>query len=442
MFPRALLCFLLPCLAGGLVAFVWTPLDRHQTEEYFELAQAPPGAESSLFRPPGYVAFLRGVGELSGGLSEGKYAPVYLAQGVLLGLAAVGFFLAAARWLPLSAASLLALAFGCHPLMVLLAGYVHYDLLHVTFLVWLSLAVMNALAGARPSLGWALAAGLLAGLTTLIRPMTLLFPAVLLLMLCWRRGPDGQRRWLAAVVCLAAMGLTVAPRTWENYQRTGRFIPVNAQSGSALWPMTETALRPTSDNFPWVPLWSVHGVSLLEPKLGADAKAPDVFFRRPLEVDDVLRARARAQLAAQPGVYLNNVFHNFVFFWTGDSRQLVRAFLFYQPAEHSPPPENFSMRYFEILSAALHLLGAAGLVLAFWRREDSLCWLGAALLTLWLAHSLVYLDARYLYAEIPFLFWFSAYALRASLPARWPRAEVAAGGLLAASFLGLVLVLI
>jgi hypothetical protein len=134
MFPRALLCFLLPCLAGWLVAFVWTPLERHQAEEYFELAQAPAGTESSLFRPPGYVAFLRGVGDLSGGLRINQYAPVYLAQGVVLGLTAVGLFLLVRRWLSPAAACLLALAFGFHPLAVLLVGYVHYDLLHVAFL--------------------------------------------------------------------------------------------------------------------------------------------------------------------------------------------------------------------------------------------------------------------------------------------------------------------
>jgi hypothetical protein len=271
--------------------------------------------------------------------------------------------------------------------------------------------------------------------------MTLLFPAFLFFMLCGKRGPGRRRAWLAGAICVAVMALTIAPRTWGNYQRTGNFIPVNAQSGAALWPMTEAPLRANSDNFPWIALWQENGAALLRAKLGDDAVASDVFFRRPVEVDEILRARAHAQLAAQPGVYLGNVVHNALFFWTGDSRRLVRAFLFYQPAERSPPPENFAMRYFEAFSAVLHLLGVVGFILAFWRCEESLCWPGTVFLTLWLAHSLVYLDARYLYAELPFLILFSAYALRSFLPLRWPRGEVAAGALLAGSFLGLVSVL-
>ncbi|HTB62863.1 MAG TPA: DUF2142 domain-containing protein [Opitutales bacterium] len=441
MLRRLLLSFLVPCVASWIVTLVWQPLARHQSEEYFELAQAPAG-ESSLFRPPGYITFLRGVGAVTGGLHEEDYLPVYLAQGVVLGLASVGLFLLALRWLQPAAACLLALAFGIHPLAVILTGYVHYDLLHLALLIWLSLAVVHSFGGEKPSLPWASVAGVLCALTTLTRPMTLIFPLVLAIMIVWNGKVERRRAWMAGLVCLATMLVVIAPRTWSNYQRTGRFIPINAQSGAALWPMTETALHPTSENFPWVALWEKRGPKLLREKLGADAEDPDVFMRRPVEVDDILRQAAIRQLRAQPGVYLGNVFDNVRFFWTGDSRLFVRTFLNYQFANKRPPPATAATNYFSAYTALLHLLGAFGLVLAVWRKEKTLIWVGAVFLTLWLAHSVVYLDARYLYAELPFLLCFASYGLREIIPKRWPRDLVAGGTLTILSILGLVLVLL
>lgn len=441
MLQRLLLVFLVPCLAGWVVAGIWQPLERNQAEEYFELAQAPAG-ESSLFRPPGYAEFLRDVGRLSGGLVKNDYRNIYFAQGLLLGLAAVGLFLIAQRWLQPGAAFLLALAFGCHPLAIILVGYVHYDLLHLTLLIWLSLAVVHALGGEAPSLPWTIAAGVIGALTTLTRPMTLIFPFVLALVLLWRNHPERRKNWMAGAVFAVAMLLTIAPRTWANYQRSGQFIPVNAQTGAALWPMTVAPIRATSDNFPWVDLWGKQGAPLLREKLGIEGEAKDVFQRRPVEVDAILRAHAKEQLRAQPEVYFSNVLRNAVFFWMGDSRQTVRAFLFYQFVDRSPPPQTFATRYFSAYSALLHLFGALGLALAFWRKECTLLWLGAVFLSLWLAHSLVYLDARYLYAELPFLICFAGYGLREIFPARWPRDQVAGGALLALSALGLILVLL
>ncbi len=441
MLRRLLLVFLLPCLAAWVVAFVWQPLERHQAEEYVELAQAPAG-ESSLFRPPGYVAFLRGVGLIDGGLQKENYRPIYLAQGLLLGLAAVGMLLVAQRWLQPMAATLLGLALGLHPLGIILAGYVHYDMLHLALLVWFSYAVQCAWEGKAPSFCWAAAAGILGALTTLTRPMTLIFPGVLILAIAGNHGGKCRRAWAAGGIFLAAMLLTLAPRTWSNYQRTGKFIPINAQTGAALWPMTEAPLHPTSENFPWVALWEKNGAQLLTEKLGASAEDKDLFMRQPVEVDAVLRARAAEQLRAQPAVYFNNVLHNALFFWTGDSRQIVRAFLFYQIAEHSPPPRNAATAYFVLYTACLHGLAFAGLALAAWRKERALIGMGTVFLTLWVAHSLVYLDARYLYAELPFLIGFASYGLREMLPKRWSRDMVAAGGLLGLSFLGLWLLLL
>jgi 4-amino-4-deoxy-L-arabinose transferase-like glycosyltransferase len=440
LMTRLAVCFLVPMLVAALVAVVWVPLARQQAEEYLELALAPIG-ESSLLRPPGYVAFLRLVGAFTGGLDLLNFRAIYLAQAVLPGLGAVAVFLVARRFLEESAACLLALAFGCHPLVVVLVGYVHYDGLHISLLALSSLCVVNAFGGERPALRWALVAGVVVGLATLTRPVTLLFPATLALALRWLSGTP-RERWLGWATFTAAMALTLAPRTINNFYRTGRFIPVNAQAGAAFWPMTESALNPDSDNFPWVPLWQQRGAAALAPRLGSAASNPEIFQQQPGSVDEALLSLAAERFRAEPRVYFQNVAHNLVFFWTGDSRRVIREFLFCQFAEKSPPANAPAVRYFIYLSAALHLLAAAGLLRGWSRRNPVILLAGSLFLALWVMHALVYLDARYLYASLPFLFWFAAYGLREMLPLRFRQRDLFVAGILCgASILGLGLLL-
>ncbi len=433
---RLLICLLVPGFAAWLMATVWQPLELHQAEEYVALAQTP-NAPSSLLRPPGYVAFLRIVGGLAGGLHADSYWPVYLAQAGLLGVATAAFFLVARRWMEEPAACVLALAFGCHPLALVLAGYLHYDLLHLVLLVLTSWCLVNGFGSPRILWLWVVLAGVAAGLTTLTRPMTLALPAVLAFALWWLRG-DEWRRWaLAWAVCVVVMGLTIAPRTLGNFERTGRVIPVNAQTGAAFWPMTDVLLHPTSDNFPWVNEWHENGEPLAASQLGPAASRGDAFMTMTLPMDDLLKARAWEIFRAQPSVYFENVAANLLFFWTGDSRRFIRAFLFYQVADRPSAIAVWVVGYYVLASVVLHTLAAYGFVLAWWRRERPLVLAGSVFLTLWFVHALVYLDARYLYAGLPFFLWFAAYGLRELLRGRWRRDLVAAACLAGLSFTGL-----
>jgi hypothetical protein len=429
------LCFLLPGMVAWALATVWVPLELHQAEEYLTLAQSPDGGYS-LLRPPGYVFFLHWLDVLSGGFSPGAYGPIYFVQSVLLGLATVVFFLVARRWLDSAAACVLALAFGCNPLSLVLAGYIHYDLLHLALLVFTCGSLVKGFGEPRIAWRWVVCAGILAGLATLTRPMTLLFPAVLAGALTWLRGHASRRAALAWLVCATVMGLTLAPRILENYQRTSRLLPVNAQTGAAFWPMTVMPLHPTSDNFPWITVWSAAGDALVRSHLGPAAAHPDIFVTQPLVMDDLCKADAWARFQAQPAVYFKNVAANLLFFWTGDSRRFIQAFLFYQIAERPSRTAAWAVGYFAVANAVLHLLAAGGLVLAWLRRERALVLASTIFVTLWLVHSLVYLDGRYLYAGLPFFFWFAAYGLRELLPCRWPRDLTAASLLAGLSFIG------
>lgn len=103
----------------------------------------------------------------------------------------------------------------------------------------LALVVLAAAARSRALWGWLLA-GLLMGLTSLVRPETLLAGPFLLLWLCLRGRPPvgGLRRWgawrptiAAALALCAAWALAVAPAAAINISRGGGRTLISSQGG-------------------------------------------------------------------------------------------------------------------------------------------------------------------------------------------------------------------
>ena len=409
---RLLACFFFPFALSILIALLFEPLQLYQAEEYLSLALQPSGAPSSIFRPPGYVAFLHLINVAGGGINAGRLAPVYICQGLVLGLATAAWYITARRWLAATPAWLLALAFGCNPLVVVLVGYIHYDLLHLGLSVLAGLLLVRAFADHAANPRRAGLAGLACGALTLIRPMTLAEPAFLALALGLQaRGAKSCGAWLAWAVFFLAMAATIAPRTWSNYARTGRFIPVNAQTMAAFWPMFEEPIRPDSDNFPWIKIWFHRGVPLLEKQAGSAALDPNYATTHPLVLEDVLGFRLRGLIRTQPGVYFSNLAHNALFFWTGDSRMRIRTFVFYQYQDRYAHPITWAADFFIISSALLHVCGALGLGLGLWRRDPTVTILASLFICLWIVHSMAYLDYRYLYVKFPFMLWFTGYLI-------------------------------
>ena len=407
---RLFACFIFPSVLSILVALVFQPIQLHQAEEY--LALALQSGATPVGRPPGYVAFLRIIDVLAGKISANRLAPVYIGQGVVLGLATMVWYITACRWLASLPAWLMALAFGCNPLMIVLVGYIHYDMLHVGLSVLTGLLLIWAFAGHAASRPWAVCAGIACGALTLVRPMTLVEPIFLALALCLRPKPARQcAAWLAWVIFSVAMATTLIPRTWSNYTRTRRFFPVNAQFWSQIWPMFEEPIHPNSDNFPWVPLWYRRGLPLLEKKVGAAALDPDYVELHQLVREDVCRSRIRELIRTQPWVYFSNFVHNALFFLTGDSRRRIQTFVFYQDQDSYVFPATWAASFFVVSSALLRIGGVLGLALGLWRRDPTVMMLASLFVCFWMTHSLVYLDYRFLYIKLPFLLWFNAYLL-------------------------------
>lgn len=83
-----------------------------------------------------------------------------------------------------------------------------------------------------------LAAGLLLGMATLVRPMALLLPFVfaasLLLGGGWRRD-ELMPQLRLGVLAFVALGAVLAPWVWRNYQLYGGLVLVSTNSGTILW---------------------------------------------------------------------------------------------------------------------------------------------------------------------------------------------------------------
>jgi hypothetical protein len=410
---RLLSCFLFPLFLSVLISLLYRPLKaQFMAEEYLDLARQSSGVPSSLLRPPGYVAFLHFINVVSGGINLDRLAPVYIGQGVGLGLATVAWYITACRWLAALPAWLMALAFGCNPLVVAMVGYIHYDILHLGMSVLTGLLLVWTFANNPVHPRRAILAGITCGTLTLIRPMTLIEPAFLALalgLLAWRTRSHGV--WLAWAAFSFAMIATIAPRTWSNYARTGRFIPVNAQTMAALWPMLEKPIKQDSNSFPWIYLWINCGRPLLEKQVGAAAFDINYLTSHPLVVEDVFAARIRELIHTRARVYLSNIAHNALFFWSGDSRMIIRAFVSLQDRKIYVIQPAWAIGFLIVSSALLHVCGAMGLVLGLWRRDPAVTILASLFICLWFAHSMVYLDYRYLYVKVPFLFWFTGYLM-------------------------------
>jgi hypothetical protein len=409
---RLLACFVFPLVLSVLIALLFEPLRLYQAEDYLGLARQSSSVPSSLFRPPGYVAFLRFINAAEGPISNERAWPIYIGQGLVLGLATVAWYVMACRWLAPSAACLMALAFGCNPLMVVLVGYIHYDILHVGLSVLVGLLLVRTFASHTASPRWALLAGIAGGTLTLVRPMTLLEPAFLALALgLLVKMAGSSRTWLAWAVFSLAMAATIAPKTWSNYVRTGQFIPVNAQFWSQLWPMFEEPIKLTSENYPWISLVPRRLAPLVAKRIGSANPEEGNGIIHPLTIESICRSRVRELIPTRCGLYCSNFVHNAVFFLTGDSRLRIRSFVFLQIQDIYIHPTTWATDFFIGSSALLHVCGVLGLALGLWRRDPTVTILASLFICLWLVHSMVYLDYRFVYVKFPFMLWFTGYLM-------------------------------
>jgi hypothetical protein len=199
---------------------------RGYTYDFFGLRQATP---LQAFMPPLFVGFVY----LCLKFSANPPLIFALAQAFLSALTCLAIY-----WLAVElsrnriVALLAALGVACYPVLILMVTVPASLTLHLTVLAW-ALA-FTALLARWPSVGYALAAGVLWGAMGLGRPAALAFLPCMLLWLALNR--DANRRWLRdGIVMIAAAALMVVPWTIRNAAVLGRFVPVATNGGFVFW---------------------------------------------------------------------------------------------------------------------------------------------------------------------------------------------------------------
>jgi 4-amino-4-deoxy-L-arabinose transferase-like glycosyltransferase len=236
-------------LAFGLLYWVDKPL-THDEREYLALAEglaegrgfgyrdAPTGTAAQFGRAPGYPVFLAALGA---GTTQATAAParVKVMQAILgaFGVCLIAFaaFQAAGPRAGIAAAWISAV----YPPLVWIPAYVLsetvYSLLAVGTALTLQASVEAWTPGSsrehstRGALGLALGAGILCGLSILVRPAMLFFVPLVAVWLLWRPIPR------AALALLLGTTVVVAPWTVRNYRTYGRFVLVASEGGVTFW---------------------------------------------------------------------------------------------------------------------------------------------------------------------------------------------------------------
>ena len=228
-------------LAFGLGYWVNEPLTRDE-QEYLSLARSLAAGRGFVYdaallentrdqfdRAPGYPAFLALAGG-GGGVTTGVPESVKIVQAMVgaVGVVLVGWLaghLAGSR-----SATIAAWIAACYPPLVAISARAFSEALFwpigLAAAALLSLAVRET---STPVSRTAAIAGVIAGVGALVRPAMIVFVALAVLWLLWRRRP-------ARLIAFAlGAALVIAPWTVRNYLVDGRAVLVAADGGVNFW---------------------------------------------------------------------------------------------------------------------------------------------------------------------------------------------------------------
>lgn len=433
------------------------------TDEYFMLGiklrvngtLGPAADEPSALRPPGYPGFIAGSLMLLGPDPARTSASTFwreaervlsLAQAFLLAASAAVLYLWLSSRLGRLAALTAGVLLGLNAHSLALVGLWHYDLLHWLSLLLACWATERALRAPRPAVALA-GAGLLWGLSNLVRPVTLLLPAFLLLAWwLWQRVP--LRIALVWSLCLAAgMAAAIAPWTARNWRVTGRMVAVVDHPWTTLWGQTVKPLDPDPNRYVWFELYLRDLLPIFTRVTGAASYDYVLQNRLAGELDSAFREQALRNLREHPLVYVRNVALSLVSFGTGFGSVLVTTRSHLQwclppPMPGEPPAvrqswfipgstQDFHPRQLGQVYAALGwlvtALAAAGVLAGARRGEPQLVLASTVLGAIGITQSLFFLSMMHYYVKWPFLLALAACWLDGLERSRLGLAAVARG---------------
>lgn len=264
-----------------------------------------------VFRTPGYPALLAGLFLVTGDDPRDRW-PLLAARflGAILGTIAVGLVAAVARELFAPQAALAAaLLAAIEPLTV---GTSIFILTECPFTVCmlgqlLAMIVAERQDDATRRHAGAFAAGVLAGLGTLIRPSWLLFTP-LCGMLGVATSRERMRMLWFALAMQAGLMVTMCPWWVRNWLETGRYVPTTLQVGASLYDGLNPQATGASD-MRFVPAFR-------RAQEEADAREPHPIGNFELRLEWRMRDAALAWAAENPGRVLTLAVVKFWRMWS------------------------------------------------------------------------------------------------------------------------------
>nr|CAI78517.1 hypothetical protein [uncultured bacterium] len=279
-----------------------------------------------------------------------------------------------------------------------------------------------------------LLSGICWGLTTLIRPTTLILPVFFLVFLVFYFKKDTKKIVPSIMMFSLGMLLAVFPQTCKNYSKTHRMIPVNAQAWTVLWANTVERGEVSQNHFNWLNVWSSKGMPIYQRVTNEESYYFLNIIKYNMELEDAFKAEAISHLIHQPQVFVKNVAQNFGSFFMNINSVTINIFQALQERDRDfidirewvrpGHPQGFhpmlAQRLFEVLHFLLLLLSVFGITIAFLRKEKTVLFLFCMFLCFAFAHAITTADFMYYYIKMPFFIFFAGYAITCAAQMKTP----------------------
>jgi hypothetical protein len=351
--------------------------------------------QPSIFRPPGYPGFVAAtlwIGDMISAPKESSSPRsaerdrriVVFAQGILLGVMAAALFAWAASWNGVVVAASIAFAATLNPFSLALANVATYHLLFVVLLTFATLALFLLRGSTRSSAPGALGAGLLWGLTCLVKPVALLIPFFIapLMLIRWP-----LRSAIRSIVLIGVgMTLIVGPYAARNTLVTGQPF-VTAQGGVVFWGSSVEKMAPDQSFLEWQPIWWKYGMPTFSRITGSADYSEPLQNAYALQLNAEFWKEAKQNIIAAPGIYLHNVVRNFISF-NLDPMEFWNKFF----VAHNKQLVHVLS---EIWIICLMLLSAAGVIWGCMRKDDDAMTVIAVYACIVVAHSISFATELY-----------------------------------------------
>jgi hypothetical protein len=354
----------------------------------------------SIFRPPGYPGFVAASLWIGDVISAPRGVPynrvtqrdqriVVFAQGFLLGAMAAALYFWASLWGGLVPAAGIALTAALNPYSLALANLTSYHLLFAVLTIFSTLGLFLLRRSSSSGLT-AAGVGVLWGLTSLVKPVTLVIPFFFapLILIRWRLRPAIR----SIVLIVLGMILVVGPYVGRNYLITGQPI-VTAQGGFAFWGTSIERIGPNEPFLVWQPIWWKYGMPIFSKVTGSAQYSGALMNAYALQLNAEFSEEATRNITAAPEVYLHNVLRNFISF-NLDTMGFWNKFF----VAHNKRVVQIVSEFWII---CLMMLAAAGAIWGCARHDEDAMAVAAIYLGIVVAHSISFATELYTIAKLP-----------------------------------------